>query len=71
MILQAIKNVIYALADVAHYIAHRPVNQRVTSSTPNQGTCLYCGPGPQQGACRKQAHIDVSLPLFLSLFPSV
>ena len=35
-----------ALAAVAQWIECWPVNQRVTSSIPNQGTCLGCGPGP-------------------------
>ena len=35
-----------ALAGVAQWIEHRPVNQRVASSIPSQGTCLGCGPGP-------------------------
>ena len=29
------------------------------------------GPGPQKGAHKRQPHIDVSLPLFLSPFPSL
>ena len=37
----------FALAGVAQWIEHQPVNQRVTSSIPSQGTCLGCGPGPQ------------------------
>ena len=41
-----LKNYI-ALAGVAQWIKHRPVNQRVTSSIPSQGTCLGSGPGPQ------------------------
>ena len=35
------------LAGMAQWIECRPVNQRVTSSIPNQGTCLSCWPGPQ------------------------
>ena len=38
-----------ALVGVAQWIEHWPVNQRVTSSIPSQGTCLGCRPGPQQG----------------------
>ena len=49
----------------------RPVNQRITGSIPNQGTCLGCRLGPQHGACERQSHIDVSLPLFLSPLPSL
>ena len=53
------------LAGVAQWIEHRPVNQRVTGSFPSQGTCLGCGPR------KRQPHTDVSLPLFLSFFPSL
>ena len=35
-----------ALADVAQWIEHRPMNQRVPGSIPSQGTCLGCRPGP-------------------------
>ena len=38
---------ILALAAVVQWTESRPVNQRVTSSIPSQGTCLGCGPGPQ------------------------
>ena len=40
-----------------------PVNQRVTSLIPSQGTSLGCRPGPQWGVHRRQPHIDVFLPL--------
>ena len=60
-----------ALADVAQWIECRPANQRVTGLNPSQGTCLGCRPGPQQGVCERQPHIDVSLPLFLLPFPSL
>ena len=43
-----------ALAGVAQWTEHQPVNQKVASSIPGQGTCLGCGPGPQLGACKKQ-----------------
>ena len=36
-----------ALAGVVQWIEGRPVNQRVASSIPSQGTCLGCGPGRQ------------------------
>ena len=52
-----------ALAGVAQWIKRRPVNQSITGLIPSQGTCLGCGPGPQQGANKRQQHIDVSLPL--------
>ena len=47
-----------ALAGVAPWIEHWPVNLRVAGSIPSQGTCLGCGPGPQVGACNRQL-IDV------------
>ena len=58
-----------ALAGVAQWIECGPVNQRVTGSIPNQGTCLGCRPHLQWGACERQPHIDVSLSpsLLLSL----
>ena len=60
----------YALAGLVQGIECRPVNQRVTSSIPSQGTCLGCVPRLQSGAHKRQPHIDVSLPLFLPPFPS-
>ena len=62
---------IFALAGVAQWIEHWPVNQRVTGSVPSQGTCLGYAPGPQCGAHERQPHIDVSLHLFLPPFPSL
>ena len=47
-----------------------PVNQEIAGFIPSQGTCLGCRPGPQFGVCERQL-IDVSLPLFLPLSPSV
>ena len=52
--------VYFDLGDVAQWIEHRPVNQKVASSIPSQGTYLGCGPGLQLGACERQP-IDVSL----------
>ena len=43
--LDYLKIAVIALVGVAQWI--EPVNQRVTSSIPSQGTCLGCGPGPQ------------------------
>ena len=60
-----------APADVAQWIEHWPVNQRVTGSIPNQGTCPGYRPGPQQGGCERQPHTDVSLPLSLPPFSSL
>ena len=34
-----------ALAGVVQRVERQPVNQRVSSSIPSQGTCLGCGPG--------------------------
>ena len=65
------KMLFLALDGVAQSLEHQPANQRVTSLILSQGTCLGCGPGPQQGVHEKQPHIDVSLPLFLPPFPSV
>ena len=61
-----LKNLKIALAQ---WIDCQPVNQRVTSSIPSQGTGLGCGPGLQLWACERQPHTDVSLPLFLPLVP--
>ena len=60
-----------ALAGVAQWTERRPENQGVTGSIPSQGICLGCRLGPQWGEHKKQPHIDVSLPLFLSPFPSL
>ena len=57
------KILMIVLAGVAQWIERGPVNQRVASLIPSQGTCLGCGPGPQMGVCGRQPHIDVSLPL--------
>ena len=59
------------LAGVAKWIECQPANPRFVGSIPSQGTCLGCGPGPQWGAHEGQPHIDVSLALFLSPFPSL
>ena len=71
MYIHFIKKLDVALAGLAQWIEHRPMNQRVTGSIPSQGTLLGCGPGPQWGACERQPHIDVSLPVFLLPFPSL
>ena len=65
------KNMYQALAGVAQWIECQPTNQRVTGSIPSQGTCLGCRPGPQQGAGKKQPHIDVSPSLSPSLLLSL
>ena len=43
--MKAVKG-IEALAGVAQWIEHQPVNQKVTGSIPSQDTCLGFGPGP-------------------------
>ena len=45
--LKKLKIVLTALADVAQWIEHQPVNQRVAGLIPSQGICLGCRPGPQ------------------------
>ena len=60
-----------ALAGVAQWIERWPMNQRVAGLIPSPGTCLGCGPSPQEGVNKRQPHIDVSLPLFLPPFPSL
>ena len=59
-ILLHLKIVIIALAGVAQWIEHQPVNQGVARSIPSQGTCLGCRPGLWLGTCERQL-IDVSL----------
>ena len=49
-----------ALAGVAQWIEHRPVNREAAGLIPSQGTLLGCGPGPLLGLCERQP-IDVSL----------
>ena len=60
-----------ALAGVAQWIECRPANQRVAGLILSQGTCLDCWPGAQQGACERQPHLDVCLPLVLPPFSSL
>ena len=43
---QPFKIIKAALAGVAQWIEHWPVNQRVAGSMPSQGTLLGCRPGP-------------------------
>ena len=62
-----------ALAGVAQWIEHQPVNQSVTGSIPSQGTWLGCGLVPQLGAWERElinvflTHWCFFLPLSLSL----
>ena len=62
-----IKIIGLALAGVAQWIECWSANPNVSDLIPSQDTCLGCGPGPQKGACKRQPHIDVSLPLYPSL----
>ena len=66
-----IKILSWSLVGVAQWIECWPENQRVASLIPSQSTYLDCRLGLQLGACKRQPHIDVSLPLFLTLFPSL
>ena len=52
---------------VAQRVERGPVKQRIASSIPSQGTYLGCRQGLQWGAHKRQPHVDVSLPLSLSL----
>ena len=60
-----------AMAGEAQWTECQPMNQMVTGLISSQGTCLGCGPGPLLGACERQPHIAISLPLFLPPFPSL
>ena len=71
MITEIVSKIIQGtLAGVAQWIQWQPVNQGAASSIPCQVKYLGCGPGPLLGACKRHAHIDVSLPLLLPPFPS-
>ena len=68
-----VKILFWALASVAQWIESQPTNWKVTSSTPSQGTCMGCRPGPQLVTCNRQP-IDVFLThwcFFSSLSPSL
>ena len=60
-----------ALDGMTQWIECWPEDQSIASSIPSQGTCLGFEPGPRLGVCKRQPHIDVSLPLFLPPFPSL
>ena len=55
-----LKSFLYALAGVAQWAEHHPINRKVASLIPSQGTCLDCRPGPWLGACKRQL-VDISL----------
>ena len=50
-----------ALAGVAQWTEHQPVNRRVAGVIPSQGTGLGCRPGPQLGSRKRRPHTDISL----------
>ena len=49
----------FALAGVAQWTEHWPVDPKAASSIPIQGTCLDCRPGRWLEACKRQP-TDVS-----------
>ena len=62
-----------AVAGVGYWVECQPVNQKITSLIPGQGTCLGCRPGPQLG-CLWEAtswcfspSLSLSLPLSLEM----
>ena len=59
-------NITLALACVAQWVEHRPVNWKVARSIPDQDTRLRGRPDPLLGASERQS-INVSLPLSPSL----
>ena len=44
-----------ALAGVAQWIEHQPVNRKVAGSISSHGTCLGGGPGPWMGVHERQS----------------
>ena len=60
------------MAGVAQWVKYWPVNQKVTGLIPSQGVHAWVvGQVPVAGAWERRTHINVSLPLFLSPFPSL
>ena len=55
---------------VAQWIEHQPVNQKVTSLIPTQGTCLGCGPGSLVGGVQEATDQCVSYTLMFLYLPS-
>ena len=66
-----LKHDITALAGVTQWTEHRTVNQRVTGSISQSGHLPELQAKSPCGARKSQLHMDVSLPLFLSPFPSL
>ena len=68
-----IKRVNRALAGVAQWIEHWPVNQTKESLVQFsvRAQAWVAGQVPWCGVHERQSHIDVSLPLFLLPFPSL
>ena len=48
-----LKSAFSALAGVTQWIEHQPVNQRVASLIPSQGTCLGCRPASPVGGMQE------------------
>ena len=65
------KNIKLALAGLAQWIECWPVYQSVAGLIPGHSACFGCGSGPWLGVCKKQPHIDVSLPLSIAPFLSL
>ena len=65
---KGIKKYKSALAGVAQWTEHQPVNQRVVGSIPNQGTCLGWDQVPSWG-CVRGNHTLMFLSLSFSLPP--
>ena len=55
-----------ALAGVAQWVEHQPVNQKVAGSIPSQGTCLGVARVLSKG-CMRGNHTLMFLSLFFSL----
>ena len=69
--MEPFQNGVGALAGVTQWTECQPEKQGVPGSIPTQGTYLGCGSGPQKGVHKRQSHTNVSLPLFLTLIPSL
>ena len=68
----SLKNRDYVLPGVDQLVGHCPTNQKVARSIPGQTICLSCvwslvGVGARGNRSMILSHIDVSLPLSLSL----
>ena len=61
----------WALAGVAQWIEHRLWNKGLPFRFPVRAHAWVAGQVPSTGRWRSNTHTDISLPLFLLLFPSV